>query len=176
MTVRSRKGNYVSPTKTRKSTVKSTPYTNPVKDKTTKSPKQPKPSSPTDHSMVSMRWLKHEVKIKQEFINRVDYTKWMAPICSSMSGKDLEEKDRLQTAHNRSPREEAYNDSSSHFQHRWRRSVLGEVLEEVLEEVWLEISVVEYEIIVLRWDYQLLAKMMLELLNQINWQMSEWCW
>ena len=88
--VRSRKGKSVSPTAHTNSTAKSLQYKNAVKTKTAKSPKRPKPSSPTDHSTVTKRKPNPAVKIKQEFIDRVDITKGLAPIFGSTNGKSLE--------------------------------------------------------------------------------------
>ena len=74
------------------------------KIKTVKSPKRAKPSYPTDYNTVSVRKINHDVKIKkelidrvdiikgstQEFNNRVDTTKGLAPIFGSMNGKSTD--------------------------------------------------------------------------------------
>jgi len=71
------------------------PYTRAVKSKTAKSPKRPKPSSPTDHCAASKRKTNPEVTIKQEFIDGVDTTKGIAPIFGSTSRKSPEVRDAL---------------------------------------------------------------------------------
>ena len=90
----SKKSKSVSPTANKKSTVKSPQYKPAVETKTAKSPKRPKPPSPTDHAMVSKRRHNPSVKIKQEFIDRVDTTKGLAPIFGTTNGKSPQKKGR----------------------------------------------------------------------------------
>ena len=94
MKVSSRKGNSVSPTAHTYSTAKSPQYKFALKTKTVKFPKRPKPPSPTDHSIVSRRRHNPSIKIKQEFIDRVDTRKGLAPIFGSMNGKSSEVKEK----------------------------------------------------------------------------------
>ena len=85
-TVCDRIGNFVYPTKRINSTAQSLLYKNAGKTKTAKSPKWLKPSSPTDYNKFSVRKLKHDVKIKEEFIDKVDISKGLlAPFFGSTS-------------------------------------------------------------------------------------------
>ena len=88
--VGSKKSKSVSPTADKISTAKSPQYKLAVETKTAKSPKRPKPPSPTDQLTVSKCRHNPSVKIKQEFIDRVDTTKGWAPIFGTTNGKSLE--------------------------------------------------------------------------------------
>ena len=84
-TVRRKKAKSISPTKKRNSSAEIVTYVKTVQSKTVKSPKRPKPASPTDQGSVSFRKLNNDVKIKQEYIGGVDTTKGLAPIFGTTS-------------------------------------------------------------------------------------------
>ena len=89
-TVQRRKGKSVSPTLQEKQISTTSLYKNAAKSKTVRSPKRPKPSSSTDRGSASKRKPNPSpsVKIKQEFIDRVDTTKGLAPIFGSADGQN----------------------------------------------------------------------------------------
>ena len=98
-----------------------------AKTKTAKSLKQPKPSSPTDHSTVYVKKLKHDVKIKEEFIDMVDTRKGLAPIFGATSGKISDKKYGLGTAHRTSSRHEDNGFSNRRSSQRLRTRGYGRV-------------------------------------------------
>ena len=98
-TVQRRKGKSVSPTLQEKQISMTSSYKNAAKSKTVRSPKRPKPSSSTDRGSASKRKPNPSpsVKIKQEFIDRVDTTKGLAPIFGSADGQNTKSENAATT-------------------------------------------------------------------------------